>query len=243
VACPEADASLAEFFLDTQPPEPGHVLYFNAEDPPDELEDRLKTIGERLPPEHRAKTDEYLRVVSGYGHMLNLGSEGPDGTLNDDILRLATAYKGYRLIVLDTLSRFHALDENKNDQMAGLISKLEFVANQTGAAVIFMHHTSKGASREGQESSQTASRGASVLTYNLRYSAFLQGMAENEAEKYGITHEKRKHYLRFGVAKQNYGSPQADRWYERKEGGMLTSIKLDEIPKPKNKKGDWRDED
>ena len=47
---------------------------------------------------------------------------------------------GARLIVLDTLSRIHSLDENSNGDMARLVATLEHVAASTGAP--FSVHTS-----------------------------------------------------------------------------------------------------
>ncbi|MCK1975372.1 helicase RepA family protein, partial [Bacillus safensis] len=52
--------------------------------------------------------------------------------------------EGARLIVLDTLSRIHTLDENSNGEMAQLVAKLEEIATITKASVLYLHHVSKG---------------------------------------------------------------------------------------------------
>jgi RecA-family ATPase len=221
VASPLAD--VAGFM----PPRQGKTLYLNAEDPQVETGLRLAWLGERLSPEAKKAVDENFFMGSAYGSLIDLGKK-PDGNNSDksDIEQLANDFCNYRLIILDTLTRFHSLDENNNGQMAVLISHLEHLARETGAAVLFLHHTNKASIRGGDLDSQAASRGANVLTANIRYSAYLVKMTETEANGYGIAKDRRNFYLRFGVAKQNYGLPQKDRWLERREGGVLVPVEL-----------------
>jgi hypothetical protein len=69
-------------------------------------------------------------------------------------------------------------------------------------------------------------------------------MTTDEAPSYGITPERSGYYLRFGMAKLNYGLPQEERWFERKEGGVLLPVDLPLIkttplntPKKENNNG------
>lgn len=132
--------------------------------------------------------------------------------------------EGARLIVIDPLSQYHSLDENSNSEMAALVGTLNHVADQTGAAVLFLHHVSKGAARSGINS-QLASRGASVLVDNVRWSANLSRMTEAEAAKRGVKGDIGS-YVCLSVAKQNYGEPPPPRWYKRHEGGVLLPADL-----------------
>jgi len=49
--------------------------------------------------------------------------------------------------------------------------------------------------------------------------------------------DRRGFYIRFGVSKQNYGSPLADQWYERGDGGILLPVKLYQAEKEKRSNG------
>jgi RecA-family ATPase len=204
----------------------GMVLYLNAEDHFLEIGRRLACLGQRLPLEARLAVAENLTLGSSFGCLLDFSVIPYQSEIDSDIESLAKKGIGYRLIILDTLTRFHTFDENKNGDMAKLINNLEFLANKTGAAVLFLHHTNKAAIREGSGDSQAAGRGASVLTDNIRYSAYLVKMTADEAPSYGIAPERCGFYLRFGVAKQNYGTHQTERWLERKEGGVLLPVEL-----------------
>lgn len=52
------------------------------------------------------------------------------------------------LIVIDTLSRaLHGGDENSPDDMGALVAQMDFIRTQTGAAVLFIHHSGKDASK------------------------------------------------------------------------------------------------
>jgi RecA-family ATPase len=232
VACPNAD--LADF----KPRMLGQVAYINAEDDLIQLGKRLAWLGQRIKPELRTSVAALFRVARARGSLIDLGQkpfgyelEKPNNDLETPLDRMVRDFKGYRLIIIDTLTRFHSLDENSNGQMSQLISNLEYLAEKTGAAVLFLHHTNKNAIRDSATDSQAASRGASALVDNVRFAAYLVKMTEIEAEDYGINPEQRGFFLRYGVAKQNYGIRSSDRWFERKEGGVLLPVELTKILK------------
>lgn len=64
----------------------------------------------------------------------------PDGTVEE--VFLPPTKRGVSLIVLDTLSSFHDMEENSNDQMNHVFRNLRALADQTKAAVIVLHHHS-----------------------------------------------------------------------------------------------------
>jgi RecA-family ATPase len=129
-------------------------------------------------------------------------------------------------VVLDTLTRFHKLDENSAQDMGRLLSQLERLAAESGASVLFLHHTSKSAVVNGQATLQQAARGSSVLVDNARWSAFLAPMTEQDARSFGVPAAERANYVRWNISKQNYGAPLADIWYRRDEGGVLVPVKF-----------------
>ncbi len=113
---------------------------------------------------------------------------------------------------------------------------LEIIASRSGAAVLFLHHVGKAAALSGQGDAQQAARGSSVWVDEARWGAYLRGMDEKEAKSFGINNDLRRHYIRFGVSKQNYGAPIADRWLERGDGGILLpadSLRYSDSCKPK----------
>ena len=230
VASPRAD--VGRF----RPSGHGKVLYLNGEDHPDELSDRLFDLGRKTHPSVWPGLAKNLFVSPGYGLNLDFGGDAREC---EALGWLIEAHKGFRLIILDTLSRFHRLDENNNAQMAYLVGNLERVAKETGASVLFLHHANKCAIRENGGESQAASRGASALVDNARFCSYLKKMAPEEAPSYGVSAEKSGLYLKFGVSKQNSGSPQSPRWFKRDlETGILLPTELERKPaqdRPANK--------
>lgn len=140
--------------------------------------------------------------------------------------RTVRAASGCDLIVLDTLTRFHSLDENSSGDMTRLVAALEELAFKTNAAVVYLHHTSKVSALTGAGSTQQAARGSSVLIDNVRWAAFLAPMTLAEARQFRIPDEDRESYVRWNLSKHNYVGKQADRWYMRNEDGLLMPVNL-----------------
>lgn len=227
--------------LGLSPTRAGHVLYLAAEDPRDIIRRRMYSIGAHLPMEAREATIERLHISPILGRRLNI----IDDKLMAELVKIA---RGYRLIVVDTLSRVHGLDENDNGAMARLVAWLEYLAVETGAGVLFLHHTSKAAALNSQLDMQQASRGASSLVDNSRWCAFLAKMSEGEASRLTDSRfgraaigDRRGFFVRFGTSKGNYGAPQQDRWYQRADGGVLVPAQLQEATNDTEKKGGGRD--
>ncbi len=204
----------------------GKVLYINAEDPPDELKRRLHALGGQLNTEARQEVAERLHLSARMGIPTNVMQPA----FFEALLRAAT---GARLVIIDTLSRVHQLDENDNGSAAQLVARLEQVARQTGAGVLFLHHTSKAAVLSGQGGMAQAARGASALTDNARWCGNLIKMTTEEAEKLvapgeyrTIGTERAGFYVRYEIGKQNYGQVQSGIWFERQAGGLLKRVEL-----------------
>ena len=235
IACTVAGGDL----LGLKPQHTGRVAYIAAEDPQPVLTQRLHAIGAHLNQEARESIAENVDIEPVMGSRLDL--------MRDDHLERMIRYcEGARLIILDTLSRVHTMDENSNGEMSKLFGVLEQIAAQTGAAVLFLHHTSKAASFGEQTDHQHASRGASLLTDNARFAASLVKMGDKDASKYGVAESRRSFFVRWSISKNNYGSPTDDRWYERREGGVLTPAVLElarqEKPRDKAVRDDKEDE-
>lgn len=232
VACSVAGGDV----LNLKPKQTGRVIYLAGEDPEAALIRRVHAIGQRLNPQARSAIAENLSLAPIIGKRLNV--------MDEAVLRkIIDSCTNTRLIVLDTLSRIHHLDENNNGDMARLVATLEHIAASTGASVLYLHHVNKASAREGQLDQQQAARGASSLIDNARWCGFVARMTEDEANRLSyrvdrqpIDNERRKFFVRFGVSKQNYDVAQHDQWYERGDGGVLMPITLQEVDNGTEKK-------
>lgn len=228
VACSVAGGDV----VNLRPQRTGRVVYLAGEDPEPALIRRVHAIGQHLSDLAREAIAKNLVLEPIMGKRLNVMDER-------HLARVVEFCVGTRLIVLDTLSRIHSLDENSNGDMARLVATLEYVAARTGASVLYLHHVSKGSAREGQTDQQQAARGASALIDNARWCGFIAKMTEDEAKRYSdrihnrnpkaIGSDRRGFFVRFGVSKQNYDATPLDQWYERRDGGVLVPVDLLEV--------------
>ncbi len=220
VAAPDAD------LLDLKLAASGRVIYFAAEDPAPVLIRRLHAIGQHLSPEARVSVVNNLMLEPMLG-------KRPDLSNDRHLSSIVDYCTAARLVVIDTLSRFHACDENDNGAMAGIVARLASIADQTGAGVLYLHHTSKSAATQGQGDQQQAARGASALVDNARWCGYVAKMSKSEADNLSNRTfdrapiaDQRGFFVKFGVSKENYGFFGAERWFERRDGGVLRPVAL-----------------
>jgi RecA-family ATPase len=209
----------------------GKVAYLAAEDPEPVLQARLYALKEYLPQESRAALGDNLTIYTPNGGNDRIDLLSP--STEHGLLKIA---EKHRLVIFDTLRRFHVADENDASAMSRVIAALEHIASQTGASVIFLHHTSKSAALNGGGDTQQASRGSSVLVDHVRWQAFLCAMSKNEAKENGISEECRRNFIRYGVSKQNYAPPIADLWLQRQVGGVLRTHRFEEQLEPSGRR-------
>ncbi|MBP0048844.1 AAA family ATPase [Marinobacterium sp. AK62] len=198
----------------------GPVIYLPAEDPPAVIHHRLHALGAHLTAEQKKAVADGLLIEPLIGRCPNImTSSWFDG--------LKRAAEGRRLMVLDTLRRFHIEEENASGPMAQVIGHMEAIAADTGCSIVFLHHSNKGAAMMGNGDQQQASRGSSVLVDNIRWQSYLSGMTQAEAEEWGVDRSQRGYFVRFGVSKANYGAPVQECWFRRHEGGILKPAVLE----------------
>ena len=194
----------------------GEVVYLAAEDPPVALHSRLFELGKLLTEADRRSVIEKFTI-----HPLVGSRDLPDLMAPATEHGLIEVARGKRLVILDTLRRFHAGNENDSGAMARVIAAMEYLSAETGASVVFLHHSSKSAALGGTVDEQQSSRGSSVLTDNVRWQAYLSTMSKAEAKENKVDPDSRRYFVRFGISKQNYGPPFSDVWFERGTGGVL----------------------
>ncbi len=220
--------------LDLRAAAGGKVLYVCLEDPELVLLHRVRAIGQRLGKDQRDVVRENMQVKPLCGGAADLLMP----SFRDSLMRAA---EGQRLVIVDTLSRTHAGDENSNSDMARLLGSFERVCARSGASVMLVHHTRKGIVTETTER-QHAARGATALVDNARWGAALDRMTESESEsltdtEYSddpllplpVTAQRRGFYCKLSYPKQNYSQPQDEQWFKREEGGVLIPARLEPL--------------
>lgn len=198
----------------------GKVTYFAAEDPSPAILQRLFHMGSHLDNDNRERVAKNLTVRSLVG-------KNPDLLNKDWIEHIASFASENRLIILDTLRRFHQLDENSSSDMNSVLNSLDAISAESGCSILFLHHANKGAVYSGQGDMQQASRGSSVLVDNIRWQANLCSMTREEAKEWGVADDARGSFLRFNISKRNYVAPEGDKWLRRWEGGILKPAVLE----------------
>ena len=197
----------------------GRVVFLTGEDPADVLNGRFHAIGQRLNPAEREAMFENLSVAPLVGR-------GADVMTFEWRRWIAGVTRDARLVVIDTLRRFHQLDENDGGHMAGLLAYMEQLCRENSTTVLFLHHTSKAGALNGGDAQQ-ASRGSSVLTDNARFQANLVGMTPEQAKQFDVDENCRRNFVRLSFPKINYSAPIPDQWFRRRDGGVLEPAVLE----------------
>lgn len=194
---------------------PGRVIVFAAEDPAAILGARLHDMAKHLSADEREMVKKYLHIIPVCSRLPRDFLDG--GRTTEAIMREA---EGFDLAVLDTISRFHTGDENGREDASRVMRQLERIG-EVGPSVVFLGHVNKAAVLNGQGDQQQAARGSSVWVDEARWVAFLVNCSPSEAKQYGIDEEFRRNFVRYGLSKANYASPQPDIWLRRDTGGVL----------------------
>lgn len=201
----------------------GRVVIFSAEDDYDITKNRIKAICKYLDKDAAEEVAQNLYVRK---FPAKVSTDLSDDVFREDLIDWA---HGCRLVIFDTFNKFSG-DKNENDnaQMGLLIKKYFEVAEESGAAVLILHHAGKSSSREGRQDEQESARGAGAITANMRWQGYMQKMTKEEWEQLKPCTEEhdRKKYVRWGGNKENYGADTPDSWLKRDENGVLLPHKL-----------------
>jgi regulatory protein RepA len=184
----------------------------------------------------KQKLRENMRIVCATGKDVRMVStlEALAATsFFNEVFAAIKDEKDLDLIILDPLARLHGEDENNNAIGTFLVTLVERLAQQTGAAVLSLHHVSKRAGLDGGSFSldaamhQDVSRGATALTNGVRWQANLFALPETYVKSsLKIKDAKPGQYLAFKVSKKNYGPPEEIHYLERGFDGVLMPARL-----------------
>jgi hypothetical protein len=218
--------------------EVGAVLGLFAEDDKEELHRRLhgiaKGVGESPAARgwrERMNQNLYLHSMVGQDNQMTCVKPGArEAERTDYADRLIATVEGIenlKLIILDPASRFRGGSENDAQDSTRFIEACEYVAQQTGATVLILHHANKGSMQQGTEQTQSAARGSSAFTDGIRWQMNLATLSKDEASGAGIPDDQRGLYLSARITKNNYAPPQLGAVFmKRGEHGFLSKAEL-----------------
>jgi hypothetical protein len=216
--------------LHDSPHHPMRVWYYNLEDDLQEMRRRFRAAIEYhgLPREVLGR----IRVNSGRDRGLKiLRADGDQIVVLPDKAKLIAALRreGIELLIIDPFIYAHSLPEKSNEAMGEALRQFNQIAHASGAAIVLVHHTRKGAEAGDADSV----RGGSAQVGGARKVLTLATMDEREAKRLGVPEDKRRFLIRVDSAKSNMSPPAHDaEWLQ------LVSVNLDnateEYPKGDN---------
>ncbi|HML80608.1 MULTISPECIES: AAA family ATPase [Thiomonas] len=217
----------------------GPVTILTLEDSHEKLHRRLWNIidhyqylGEPWHWKSQERALENLTVFDGLGKDFALE--------NDDCAKwFHSICQEQKLVIVDTLSRAHGLDENKSSEIKRIFRKLEFAAMDAGPHINFAHHNSKSA-RLIDNLDDSSGRGSSAIIDDSRWIINVRNMhgSENGFDEHGkkIPDTEKKLYCRAEITKNNEGPINIVRWYKRPpKSGCLIPHDLTISDKSENK--------
>jgi hypothetical protein len=203
------------------PIEPLRVLYFNGEDPQEELDRRIQAACLHYGID-ATDFEGRLFVVSGRDQQLVVAGQDERGEAvpHEPARELFGEVErcGIDVVVVDPFVSTHKTNENSNEAQEVVATIWRQLAYDARCAVEIVHHTRKTG---GQEVAAEDARGASATVNATRSSRVLNVMNKSDADKAGIEHEERRRYFWAGSPKANMAPPSG-----RKAWRRLASVEL-----------------
>jgi predicted ATP-dependent serine protease len=107
---------------------PGRVLYFDEENPPDVIQRRMLSLG-----------------LTNFYNVAMVAAGGVRLDTHPELLIQQVSMFQPNLVIIDSLARVHAKDENSFSEMSEILNGvLKPLARDTGAGVLLIHHHDKG---------------------------------------------------------------------------------------------------
>ena len=192
---------------------PQAVWIFNLEDGTDELERQLSAaclFHDIVPDDCRDR----LHLDSGLVQPLCTVLEDRDGfALAEDVFaQLAATIRDRQIatVIVDPFVSSHAVQENSNGAIDAIAKRWKRLAQETGCAVVLVHHTKK---MGGREVTAEDGRGAIALRDAARIVLPINPMSEKEAEELGIADPAlRRSLVRIDTGKANRAPPDSATW-------------------------------
>jgi len=199
------------------PAQSGRVVFLAAEDPPAILERRAHFLIKNLLAQGHgekiiAKLETDFRFLSLNGEVPNILTKSGIGESSLD--RLSALANGTRLLILDPIRRFHWCDEQDYGQMSLLFRLLADIATRRGCTIVFSHHVTHAAAREGADETDLA-QGSGAFIDATRWLLNMNTMTKKQAQAFRIPEQERRDYVRINLTKSNYGPLFEPCWLRR----------------------------
>lgn len=196
--------------LGDQVRKPLRVWYWNGEDDQEENARRIAAIAKRYD-----LTEEDLGgrlfVDSGRDQQILIASANGQGLqINRPLIHDLTEQikdKGIDVFLLDPLVAAHAVSENDNMAMNGVVRAIAGICHQAQCGSDLVHHIRKPGSGITVDTDVNDARGASALIGGVRSARVLNVMSEEQAALWGI--ENRLQYFTVTNGKSNL-APRSD---------------------------------
>jgi hypothetical protein len=204
-------------FLEKGMPEGACTAWlWNLEDDRDEL-DRQMTACSLRHGVGAAECGERLFIDSGLDQRLCTAIEEDGGfKIVEPVfanLKAEIAARGIDVLTVDPFVSSHEVDENKNVLIDKVVKRWKRLAQETGCAIVLVHHTKKMGGREVRAED---SRGAVALIAAARIVLVLNSMSSEEAERFGISERKERLALvRIDNDKANRSPAENATWFKK----------------------------
>jgi hypothetical protein len=202
-------------FLHDCPSEPRKVVYYNAEDDQDVMNNRVMSILTHYGI-NQSQIEGRLFATSGVGNDdFFMVSGQQEGVINEALfvgIEKFCEEQQADCLIFDPLQDLsQAAETNEVFRMLG--QRLRKMANKTHVALGLVHHTRK--LQAGVAASMDDARGGSALRGSARFNRLLVPMSEGEGVSAGV--ENHRHFMRVGEMESNLAPPSADvnRWFEK----------------------------
>jgi len=202
------------------------IMIYNGEDDIAEQSRRLAAICLQYKLDFSTVTKNIMLVSSRELKLEVAYVEGQRPVRNDVICNHLTELareNECRLIIVDPLVKIHKCNESDNVHMDFVMETLTDLAHDVNAAVMVIHHASKGG---GQQDNRVGNpdnaRGASAIINAARIAFTLLTATQRDAEEYGLTDEQRQEYVRLDDAKMNLTLADKNAKWFRKIGVQIS---------------------
>lgn len=198
--------------LGVQPVDRQRVVYFNAEDPKDEIKLRVAAICIHFKID-QAELSGWLFIQSGRDREIMLATGDPGEIIEGAFQQIEAFLHFHRVdvLIMDPLANIHDSEED-NRTYRKLGKRLSLMAEVHRIAIMLVHHTKK---LNGMNATVEDSRGGSALIGAVRVARAINPMEPEEAARFGLdTHID--HFRIDGAGKNNLARP-SDKaeWYVR----------------------------
>lgn len=182
------------------------VWYWNGEDPKEELQRRIAAacLFYRLTPDDLggrlfldSGRDTEIIIAREDRHGLHI-AEPVVSAIVEEVKR-----NGIDVLIVDPFVACHAVSENDNMKIEGVVRQWMRVAEEGGCAVELVHHVRKPGGGQSQETTVDDARGAGALLAKARSARVLNAMSPTEADELGIEQKHRFGFFRVDNGKAN----------------------------------------